>query len=61
MSDQARRIHRGNDGAAERKGGQRTTETTDVRQQEIVHTIRQRQQSNFFRKFIHVLKSILGR
>ncbi len=58
MSDRERRDTGGTGGAAETKGGHRTAETVEVRQQEIIHSIRQRQQGSLFRRLINTLKSL---
>jgi hypothetical protein len=60
MSDRERRESAGAASAAKSKGGHRDTDKIDARQQEIIHTFRQRQQSNFFRSLIDALKSIFG-
>ena len=60
MSDRERRESRGTGGAAKIKGGHRDADKIDERQQEIIHTFRQRQQSSIFRKLIAAIKSFFG-
>lgn len=58
MSDRGLRDTGGTGGAAETKGGHRTAEAGEVRQQEIIHSIRQRQQGSGIRRFINAIKSL---